>query len=98
MSTDDQAAFVGKLVLERTQAKQQSALLLDQIKGTAILCGNISGNIGGKNPDLGVALSKIDEISKRGGLDQMRSWMVDYLTLQARIEEISSTLNKAGAE
>ena len=64
VSTEDQEALIGRLLMERTKARRQSALLWSEISGTSILLGNISGNVGGKNPEMEIVLAKIEETPK----------------------------------
>ena len=98
MSEEDQAALIGRLVIERARAQQQSTLLWSEIKSTGNLLGNISGNFGVQNPDMDFALSKIDEIFKRGGLEKLRDQISERMALNARVAEITATLKGAGAE
>ncbi len=77
MSTEEQEALIGRLVIERTKAQQQSALLWSEMRSTCGLLGNIWGNFGVQNPDMDFALSKIDEITKRGGLEKLRTQIIE---------------------
>ncbi len=84
--------------MERTKARRQSALLWSEISGTSILLGNISGNVGGKNPEMEIVLAKIEEILKRGSLEKLRDQILERRAFDTRITEISKTLKDAGAE
>jgi hypothetical protein len=98
MSEEQQQAIIGRLVIERTKAQQQSTLLWSEIKSTSILLGNLTGNFGVQNPSMDFALSKIDEILNRGGLEKLRDQVTERKALDARVAEISATLKGAGAE
>lgn len=98
MSDEEQDALIGRLFRERSKAQRQSALLLSEISATSILMGNISGMIGGKTPDVEMVLSRIEEISTRGGLEGLRDRINERKSLDARVAEISKTLKDAGVE
>jgi hypothetical protein len=98
MSNEQQQAIIGRLVIERSDAQKQGALLWSEIQRMGVLMGNISGNFSlrNSNPDMDFALSKIDEISKRGGLEKLRDQIIERKALETRIAEITATLKDAG--
>lgn len=98
MSADEQEALIGRLVIERKRAQQQSALLWSEILDVVILFGNISGNVGGKNQSMDFVLAKIEEVLKRGGLEKLKERISERNALNARIADITETLKAAGAE
>ena len=100
MSTDEQVAAIGRLILERTDANRQRALLADEIKKWGIKISNLSGNI--HNPEdpakLIRSIEVIDGLIGSGGLDRLQTITSEYRVLSQRVSDIGVTLRNAGAE
>jgi hypothetical protein len=100
MSTDEQMAAIGRLIVERTEANRQCALLADEIKKWGIKISNLSGNI--QSPEdpakLIRSIELIDGLIGSGGLDRLQTITSEYRNLHQRVSDIGQTLRNAGAE
>jgi hypothetical protein len=99
MSTDERMAAIGKLVTERTQARQAAVLLGQQIRDAGKALDEVGAIIMREHmPQLGVALIKLNELINAGNLQQLREKILDYQVLEGRIGDLSKSLKDSGAE
>ena len=99
MSTDERMAAIGKLVTERTQARQASVLLGQQIRDAGKALEEAGAIIRREHlPQLGVAATKLNELINAGGLQKLREKILDYQVLESRIGDLSKSLKDSGAE
>jgi hypothetical protein len=98
MSTEDQNAMIGKLHLERSSAKRESALLKSQIKEANHLLYGANHALSAHEFGVSDALKNVDALIATGGLDALKIAMERYIELQAKIADLSATLRGAGAE
>jgi hypothetical protein len=100
MSTEDKAAAIGRLVMERQEAKAQYTLLMkevgDQAKELAAL-GNMLGSVASSEAEQnGVAL--LDQLIAKGGLNRLKTTVDQRRGLRSRIEELDKMAAKIGIE
>ena len=99
MSTEAQLAAIGKLVTERTQGRQASVLLGQQIRDVGHALDEVGSIIMREHmPQLGVALIKLNELINAGNLQKLREKILDYQVLETRIEDLTKSLKDSGAE
>ena len=99
MSVDERMAAIGKLVTDRTQARQASALLGQEIREAGQAMEEAGAIIRREHmPQLGVAVTKLNELISAGSLLKLREKILDFQVLENRIEELSKSLKDSGAE
>jgi len=98
MSTEEQQAAIGRLVMERSEAKRVSALLGQEIGQIKEKLNFLASSLG--RTDTQSYLSKSLELTNilisAGGLDALHQKVSEYKLLAQRIEEIDLTLRNAG--
>ena len=99
MSTEAQLAAIGKLVTERTQARQASVVLGQQIRDVGKALDEVGSIIMREHmPQLGVAVTKLNELISAGSLLKLREKILDFQVLENRIGDLSKSLKDSGAE
>ncbi len=100
MSTDEQMAMIGRLMVERKQANQKRALLEHEIKEYAKPLGDLSSCISRLDDTsrIQIALSVCEGLAAKGGIDKLAEAVAEYRALTQKIAEIGVTLRNAGAE
>jgi hypothetical protein len=99
-------SLIGRLVLERSEAKKKRALIKSEIDRFSLKFSNVTASSGtqGMPPkpedsaEMRRALQHVDELLQVGGLDKLKELMSEYVSLGDRISEIGQTLRNAGAE
>lgn len=99
MSTQEQMAAIGGLVTERTEARRKLALLAREIRDTGSALYN-AGQLLMRELviDLNPGMKIINEVASRGGLGRLKEATAEYQATKARIDELSKSLQEAGAE
>ncbi len=99
MSGDEQMAAIGKLTVQRRDARQQSILLAQEIRDTAAELNGAGGALTSVTMSkVAEGLMGIEKIIQHGGLDRLKQAITEYQSLEARIRELSQTLSATGAE
>lgn len=101
MSHEEQAATVGRLVLERADINRQCSLLFNEIQEWGTRVGKLSGDLSryqspSKNVDESIGL--VDGMIAAGGADRLRKILDEYRAFGQKVADISQTLRNAGAE
>jgi hypothetical protein len=99
MSQDDQIAAVGRLALERAEARRQLAMIRSTIQSVAENLKTIgSGLAYSRDDEYSKRLPAINDMISRGGLDQLKSSVESAVALQGRIAEMDKRAKEAGID
>jgi hypothetical protein len=99
MSETEQLTAIGRLVTERSSARRHFGLLGQQIRDTGTKLYEAGTALTRMDMrELAKGLSLIEALISQGGLDGLQTAITEYQRLQARIAELTASLNQAGAE
>ena len=98
MSDEEQMAVIGRLVSALSDAKRQHSLLAHQIEqmGEQVWNGSARVMRPGNPEALRLGLSILNPLIDQGGLEKLRSMILEYQVLSVRISEMNKTLEQAG--
>ncbi len=99
MSNEDQVVAVGRLALERAEAKRQLALIqtgVDSMARDLGLLGKWMSPTMAENYDNGLKL--LSEIISRGGLEKLKSNVESAISLRERIADLDKRAKEAGID
>jgi hypothetical protein len=100
MSNEEQMATVGRLVTERAQAKREMALLMAALKEYGTLLHACGAELVRQQPPTnpGEALKSVEGVFQKGGFDNLRKLLMEYIALEDRVATVTQSLHAAGAE
>ena len=99
MSNEDQILAVGRLALERAEAKRQLAMIQNGVESMARdlgLLGKLISSTAAENYSSGLKL--LSEIIYRGGLEQLKSNVENAISLRERIDDLNKRAKEAGID
>jgi dTDP-D-glucose 4,6-dehydratase len=97
MSTSEQAAVIGQLVMDRAEAKREQALLTAKIRSCAEKLGSLSHSVKYSldAERLQKAKTTAAEIEAEGGMVALTGWLADYERVSEKIAGLETTLRAA---
>lgn len=100
MSTDEQMAAIGRLSVERAEARREAALLESEIEKFRQKVGNLTSLLSypGDPAKVSSALSHAEGMIAAGGFERLRQALVELAAAKQRIADIGQTMRNAGAE
>jgi hypothetical protein len=101
MSTDEQRREVGRLTIERAEAKREAALVLRRIQDAARALNNAGAHLMRSYPnasELTEGLRLLDEVLEFGDVATLKTSIAEYQSLQERIAALSDSLKSADME
>lgn len=100
MSTDEQLVAIGRLSVERAEARREAALLESEVEkirqrlmGLSTLLSYLS-----EPAKIEAAISHAEGMIAAGGLDRLRQSLAELVAAKRRAADIGQTLRNAGAE
>ena len=100
MSTEEQMSAVGRLAMERSEAKRQMILLGHEAEKLGKIVVEFGGPlIGSCNAESASrALRSLTAFIESGGDSRLRSVLADYISLNSQVSDISVKLRAAGID
>ena len=99
MSSDEMAATLGRLMIERAEVRRRLALLREEIERDGKLMFEIAGplHIVALTPDVArKSIIKLNELVAFGGLARLKSNLEAFDSTMSRLSSLEQTIEAAG--
>jgi hypothetical protein len=98
MSNDEQMAAIGRMIFERSELRKQRSLRLQEIQQTGLALESIGNSLRSTNRDFTETLKVTNTLITGGGLDALKTSIVDYQRIQLLLANIEAALKNAGVD
>ncbi len=100
MSTEEQMTMIGRLSVERAEARRECALLESELAKIREKLGSVQSGLSctGDSRRMAALMGDVEGLIASGGFDRIRKALSELQVASQKITDIGQTLRNAGAD